>query len=55
VIISLFDDGIILFNRSAKAVTVELKMPAGQWDVAYTDLPETVTLPPLAIRWVRGR
>ena len=54
VLASLFDDGILLFNRNAKAVTVELKMPAGRWDVDYPGLPGSVTLPPLAIQWVKG-
>ena len=31
-ITSLFDDGILLFNRNAKEATVELPMPAGQWE-----------------------
>ena len=52
VLTSLFDDGILLFNRKAKAVTVELSMPAGRWDVDYPGLPGSITLPPLAIRWV---
>ena len=52
VLASLFDDGILLFNRNAKAVSVELTMPAGRWDVDYPGLPRSVTLPPLAIRWV---
>jgi hypothetical protein len=52
VLTSLFDDGILLFNRNAKAATVELHMPAGRWNVDYTGLPGSITLPPLAIRWV---
>ncbi len=55
VLTSLFDDGILLFNRKAKAVTVELPMPAGRWDVDYPGLPRSVALPPLAIRWVERR
>jgi hypothetical protein len=55
VLTSLFDDGILLFNRQAKAVTVELSMPAGRWDVDYPGLPASITLPPLAIRWVASR
>ena len=51
-ITSLFDDGILLFNPKANAVTVELRMPAGRWDVDYPGLPGSITLPPLAIRWV---
>ena len=52
VITSLFDDGILLFNRNAKEATVELPMPAGRWDVDYPGLPGSITLPPLAIRWL---
>jgi hypothetical protein len=52
VLTSLFDDGILLFNRTAKVVTVERAMPAGRWDVDYSALPKRITLPPLAIRWV---
>jgi hypothetical protein len=55
VLTSLFDDGILLFNRQANAVTVELPAPAGRWDVDYPGLPRSITLPPLAIRWVAGR
>ena len=47
VLASLFDDGILLFNRNAKAVSVELTMPAGRWDVDYPGLPRNVTLPPV--------
>ncbi len=45
VLTSLFDDGILLFNRSAKAVTVELAMPAGRWDVDYPALPRSIHAP----------
>jgi hypothetical protein len=55
VLTSLFDDGILLFNRKANTVTVELSMPAGRWDVDYPGLPGSITLPPLAIRWVGRR
>ncbi len=55
VLTSLFDDGILLFNRKANAVTVELPMPAGRWDVDYPGLPGSITLPPLAIRWLERR
>ena len=55
VLTSLFDDGILLFNRKANAVTVELPAPAERWDVDYPGLPRSITLPPLAIRWVAGR
>ena len=55
VLTSLFDDGILLFNRSANPVTVELAMPAGLWDVDYPALPRSIQLPPLAIRWLRRR
>ena len=52
VLASLFDDGILLFNRNAKEATVTLSMPAGRWDVNYPGLPASITLPPLAIRWL---
>jgi hypothetical protein len=52
VLASLFDDGILLFNRNGNAVSVELAMPAGRWDVDYPGLPRSITLPPLVIRWV---
>ena len=39
VITSLFDDGILLFNRNAKESTVELSVLAGRWDVEYPGLP----------------
>jgi len=52
VITSLFDDGLLLFNRSAKEVTVELPRPAGRWDVDYPGLPGSVTLSALDIRWL---
>jgi hypothetical protein len=55
VLTSLFDDGILLFNRKANAVTVELPTPAGRWDVDYPGLPGSITLPPLAIRWLGRR
>ena len=55
VLASTFDDGILLFNRGEKAVTVELVVPDGHWDVEYPALPRNITLPPLAIRWVSGR
>jgi hypothetical protein len=55
VLSSLSDDGIPLFNRKHKAVTVELRTPAGRWDADYPGLPRSVALPPLAVRWVRGR
>ncbi len=42
-------------QSQAKEVTVELAMPAGRWDVDYPGLPRSITLPPLAIRWVEGR
>ena len=29
-----------------------LSMPAGRWDVTYPGLPGSITLPPLAIRWL---
>ncbi|MGO8751164.1 MAG: family 14 glycosylhydrolase [Thermoguttaceae bacterium] len=54
VITSLFDDGILLFNRNAKESTVELPVPTGPWEVDYTGLPRRITLPPLAIRWLSG-
>ncbi len=56
VLTSLFDDGILLFNRTDRAVTVGLTMPEGRWDVEGPALPGgTITLPPLAIRWVGRR
>jgi beta-galactosidase GanA len=54
VLASMFDDGIMLFNRNAKATTVELPALDGQYDVQYPGLPSSITLPPLAIRWVKG-
>ena len=54
VITSLFDDGILLFNRNAKEVDRGTAVPAGPWDVDYTGLPRRITLPPLAIRWLSG-
>jgi hypothetical protein len=44
-----------LFNRQANAVTVELPMPEGPWDVHYPGLPRSITLPPLGIRWLQRR
>jgi hypothetical protein len=55
VLTSLFADGIMLFNRKAEAVIVELAALAGPWDVDYQFLPRSITLPPLAIRWVEQR
>ena len=52
VITSLFDDGLLLFNRTAKEVTVELATPAGRWEVDYPGLPGSVTLSALEIRWL---
>jgi len=52
VLASLFDDGLLLFNRNAQEATVTLSMPAGRWDVNYPGLPGSITLPPLAIRWL---
>jgi hypothetical protein len=55
VLTSLFDDGILLFNRNAKEVTVELAMPTGRWTVDYPGLPRRIMLPPQTIRWLERR
>lgn len=55
VLVSLFDDGVLLFNRKAEAITVELKWPAGNWDVRDPGLPASVTIAPLGIRWLGHR
>ena len=52
VITSLFDDGLLVFNRTAKEVTLELPTPAGRWDLDYPGLPASVTLSALEIRWL---
>jgi Glycosyl hydrolase family 14 len=52
VLTSLFDDGLLLFNRNGKEVNLKLAMPGGHWDVEYPGLAGNVVLPPLGIRWV---
>ncbi|MEW6735256.1 MAG: alpha-amylase family protein [Acidobacteriota bacterium] len=55
VLISYFQDGVMLFNRSDTTVTKRLMMPSGLWKVNYTNLPSQIELPPLAIRWIDGK
>jgi hypothetical protein len=55
VITSLFDDGILLFNRTADPVTFKPSTPGAEWHVKYPDLPESLTLSPSEIRWLARR
>jgi hypothetical protein len=55
VLISLFKDGILLFNRTEKAVTTELNHQPGAGRPAYEKLPHELMLPPLALRWIDGK
>lgn len=55
VLVSEFDDGILLFNTTNTMVTKELSIPPGEWRLSYDGLPQQVPLPALAIRWVEGR
>jgi hypothetical protein len=55
VLVSEFDDGVMLFNTTSREVTKDLSIPPGEWRLSYAGLPRQVVLPPLAIRWVDGR
>ena len=55
VLVSEFDDGIMLFNTTNTTVTKELSIPLGEWRFSYEGLPRQVPLPAFAIRWVDGR
>jgi uncharacterized protein (TIGR03437 family) len=55
VLVSEFDNGIMLFNTKNTEVTKALSIPLGEWRLSYDGLPQQVVLPPLAIRWVDGR
>jgi hypothetical protein len=55
VLVSQFKEGILLFNRTENTVTKELSYQPGAGKPTYAKLPPTVTLPPLAFRWIDGK
>ena len=55
VLVSQFKSGILLFNRTESAVTTELNYQPGAGKPAYEKLPQELTLPPLALRWIDGK
>ena len=55
VLVSQFKEGILLFNRTENTVTKELSYQPGSGKPAYAKLPQKVTLPPLAFRWIDGK
>jgi hypothetical protein len=55
VLVSQFKDGILLFNKTESAVTTELNYRPGTGKPAYEKLPQRITLPPLAFRWIDGK
>lgn len=55
VLVSQFKDGILLFNRTESTVTTGLSYRPGARKLAYEKLPQEITLPPLALRWINGK
>jgi len=55
VLVSQFKEGILLFNKTESAVTTELNYRPGTGKPAYEKLPQRITLPPLAFRWIDGK
>ena len=55
VLISQFKDGILLFNRTESTVTTELNYRPGTGKPANEKLPQSITLPPLAFRWIDAK
>lgn len=55
VLVSQFADGILLFNRTENTVTTELSYRLGAGKPTYEKIPQEITLPPLAFRWIDGR
>jgi hypothetical protein len=55
VLVSQFKEGILLFNRTEKTVTKDLSYQPSAGKPTYAKLPATVTLPPLAFRWIDGK
>lgn len=54
VLVSLFADGVMLFNSTDAPVTKSLAIPPGPWRVSYEGLPQSVDLAPFEIVWVRA-
>jgi hypothetical protein len=56
ILVSAFNDGILLFNQTDKTVVKDIPdIPAGSWSLVYEHLPRQIELAPLALRWIDGK